>query len=836
MSDALHPPMTPERWLRVKSLFEAAADRAPADRAAFLAGATGGDGGLRTEVERLLAADAEAGAYFDTLGLAVVGGDGEERARVEAVGPYRVLEPLGFGGMGAVYRARREDGQFRRDVAVKLVRRGVHSREAAARFRVERQALAALRHPHIARLYDGGVTADGQPWLAMELVDGEPVTAYCDRRRLGVDERLALFLQVCAAVEHAHRRLVVHRDLKPSNVLVAEEDGRPCVKLLDFGLAKLLDDDPGVTVPATAPDRRLLTPAYAAPEQVEGGEVTTATDVYSLGVLLYELLAGRRPEAAGRDPARPSAAALQPHTQRSTHGETRTVAPEEAAAARATTPARLGRRLRGDLDRVVLKALRREPERRYATAEALARDVERHRAGLPVEARPATAGYRAGAFVRRHRTGVAAAALVLLATVGGAGAALWQAAEARAERDARAAEAVRAEAALAFVVGLFEDAAPEATGGAPLTVDTLLAQGVTRAARLAGQPLAEAPVLDALGQIAHSLGDYARADSLHRRALALRTGRLGPAHPDAALSALRLGDVRFALRDFDAADRLYERAHAAFEAALTPDDERVVESLNRLALARYNRSDWAAADSLYRLALARTAGPARAAHPERARALAGLGEVALQEGQPAEAERLFRQALATRRAGHGDVHPETAEDRLRLAAALQEQGRFAEGAREAGTAADVFRQVYGPDHFSVAQADYERGRLLAKAGDTAAAERAYRAAADGYARTLGPGHAYTAYPLVSLGDLLVGAGRPAEAEATLRRALAVYRAAGEEDGGLLVAGARRHLGRALAAQGRRAEAERVLRESLTAFETLGVAESAAQVRSLLTAL
>ena len=829
--------MTSERWLRVKALFEEASDRPPAERAAFLAGATDGDGGLCAEVERLLAADAEADAYFDTLGLAVAGGDGEERARVESVGPYRLLDAVGFGGMGAVYRARREDGQFRRDVAVKLIRRGVHSREAARRFRVERQALAALRHPNIARLYDGGVAADGQPWLAMELVDGEPVTAYCDRRRLGVGARLGLFLQVCAAVGHAHRRLVVHRDLKPSNVLVAEEDGEPVVKLLDFGLAKLLGDDHGVTVPVTAADRRLLTPAYAAPEQVAGGEVTTASDVYALGVLLYELLAGRRPDeearAGGHDPARPSAAAARPYTVRSTHGETRTVTAEEAAAARSTTPARLGRRLRGDLDRIVLTALRHEPERRYGGAAALAADVERHLAGLPVAARPATAGYRVGAFVRRHRAGVAAGGMVALALVAGLGAALWQGRVAAAERDARAAEAARAEAALAFVVGLFEDAAPEATGGAALTVDTLLAQGVARAARLAGQPLAEAPVLDALGQIAYSLGDYARADSLHGRALALRTRHLGRGHPDAALSALRLGDVRFGLRDFDAADGLYERAHAAFEAALAPDDERTVWGLGRLAYARYNRSDDAAADSLYRLVLARTAGPGWTSRPERAGALAGLGDLALQSDRPAEAERLYREALAIRRAADGDDHPETAGLRLQLGRSLGARGRLAEAAREMVAAAAAFRRVYGEDHYTVAQAEYERGRFLADAGDVDGAERAYRTAAEVYARTLGDGHAYTAYPLRYLGELLVDAGRPAEAEVELRRALAIYATADQVEAH--TADARLHLGRALAARGQTAEARGLLRQSLAAYEAAGDAEGAALARAALSA-
>ena len=832
--------MTPTRWRRIEDVFNEAADLDPDRRAAFLDGACrtpdgAPDPGLREEVERLVTLDLGAEAFADGLRERV--GAGHEPERRPDAGPWRLVERVGEGGMGEVWRAERADGAYAQTAAVKLVRPGL-APDLLARFRAERQLLARLDHPAIARLLDGGTASDGRPYLALEYVDGQPITAYADRRRLSVDDRLALFADVCGAVAAAHRQLVVHRDLKPSNVLVT--DGGQ-VKLLDFGIAKLLDPDPEFTVAVTAAERRVLTPEYAAPEQVRGEPATTATDVYGLGVLLYELLTGARPyriESRVRRAVEDAILHAEP-TEPSTAVTGAGDAARQAAQARATDPARLRRRLRGDLDRIVLRALRKEPERRYDGAAALAADVGRHVGGLPVEARPESTAYRVGKFVRRHRAAVAAAAAVVLAVVGGASVALWQGRVAATERDARAAEASRAEQALAFVVGLFEDASPEARGGAVLSVDTLLAQGVARAAQLQGQPLAEAPILDALGQIAYGLGDYGQADSLFRRALALRERHLGPGDLDAAQSALRLGDVRFGLRDFDVADSLYLRAHTTFAAALRPDDERVVESLRRLARGRYledTPEGFQAADSLYRLVLTRTAGPAQAARPDRAAAFAGRGEIALQRRQPVAAERFFRQALAAHRTAHGDVHPEVAHALLALATALENQGRYAEGAREAEAAAELFRRIYGSDHFHVAEASYRRGRLLAKDGDVEAAEAAYRAAAAGYARTLGSEHAHSAYPLVSLGGLLVDAGRLVEAEAALRRALTIYQAAGETDGSMLVAAAEHHLGRALAAQGRHAEAKRVLRRSLAAAEAAGAEEPAARIRSVLSTL
>jgi tRNA A-37 threonylcarbamoyl transferase component Bud32 len=399
-------------WQRVKEVFEDAVMRAPDARAAFLEGACGGDLDLRREVDSLLAAHHDAGPFLS--GPAQPDASPPEPRRI---GPYRVLGVIAHGGMGTVYRAVRDDDAFQKTVALKLVRGGAASEFVERRFRQERQILGRLQHPHIATILDGGTSEEGHPYLVMEHVEGRPVTTWCDERALGARPRLALFGAVCAAVQYAHQNLVVHRDLKPDNILVTG-DGTP--KLLDFGIARLVAA--GVD-PDTAPTASLLpmmTPEYASPEQVRGDPVTTASDVYALGVLLYELLAGRRPYEVKAD----SMAEI-----------VRAVCQTDPPPPSAAFPARLApSELKGDLDTIVMRALRKEPERRYPSVQALAEDVQRHLDGLPVRARPDTVRYRAAKFVGRNRGLVAATALVVLALAGGLMATLSQARIAEANR------------------------------------------------------------------------------------------------------------------------------------------------------------------------------------------------------------------------------------------------------------------------------------------------------------------------------------------------------------------------------------------------------------------
>ncbi len=442
--------MTPERWARVRDLLEAALERPSDERRAFVAGAAGGDAELAAEVTRLIDAEERATGFLETPAAAALapGSVPEETGPpgTRRVGPYVLHEKIGQGGMGRVYRAVRREGDYQRQVALKIVNRGMNTEFILRRFRNERQILAGLDHPTIAHLYDGGTTDDGLPYFAMEYIEGKDLLAWCDARRLDTEGRLRIFLQVCAAVAYAHRNLVVHRDLKPSNILVTAE-GTP--KLLDFGLAKILNADVSSrTADITAIDARLLTPEYASPEQIRGEKITTSTDVYSLGVLLYELLTGHRPyrlktretveiarAVCEEEPERPSTAVTRVETVPGPDGEgERSLTPVSVAATREGDAARLRKRLAGDLDTIVLMCLRKEPERRYGSVELLAEDVQRHLDGRPVRARRDTLGYRAGKFVRRNRVPVAAALLVGASLVVGLGVSLRQTRLARAER------------------------------------------------------------------------------------------------------------------------------------------------------------------------------------------------------------------------------------------------------------------------------------------------------------------------------------------------------------------------------------------------------------------
>lgn len=440
--------MTPERWKKVRGIFEQALDLEGDARAAFVAAATEGDPPLAAEVRYLLASEDAAANFLEAPAAAAVVRLSEETdpPGTRRVGPYVLHEKIGQGGMGRVYRAARSDEAYHRQVALKIVNRGMNTEFILRRFRNERQILAGLDHVNIARLHDGGTTEDGLPYFAMEYIEGKDLLAWCDAHSLSITKRLNLFLDVCGAVAYAHRNLVVHRDLKPSNIFVTAE-GVP--KLLDFGLAKILNAEVSAhTAEVTAMGARLLTPEYASPEQVRGEKITTSSDIYSLGVILFELLTGRRPyklkarepgeiarAVCDEEPERPSAAVTRVEAaQPGEGGEPPALTPESVSAKREGDPVRLRRRLSGDLDNIVLMCLRKEPERRYASVEFLAEDIRRHLGGRPVRARGDTFGYRAGKFVRRNRVIVAAGALVAASLVVSLAISLHQTRVARAER------------------------------------------------------------------------------------------------------------------------------------------------------------------------------------------------------------------------------------------------------------------------------------------------------------------------------------------------------------------------------------------------------------------
>ena len=753
-------PLPPDRWPEIERLFALAVGRPVAEADTLLGSA---EPAVAAEVRAMLDADRaadrdEAGlldappsrllaTLFSRADLRAYGtGDGEPAGDLTPgtrVGPWAIEDEIGWGGMGVVYRARRADGLHREAVALKVVKRGMDSAAVVRRFAQERALLAGLDHPGIARLIDGGTAPDGRPYFALELVDGEPITSAADRRRLSVEDRVRLFLQVCEAVAHAHRRLVVHRDLKPSNVLVTSGDtvgdaagGR--VKLLDFGVARLLDGasdgsagGEGWTV--TGDGFRPMTPEYAAPEQLDGGPVTTATDVYALGVLLYELLAGHRPhQAAGRPPAalaeairgappeRPSAAAGQTRARRSAGAETRTVAPADIAAARATTPGRLRERLRGDLDAVVLRALRPEPEARFATVDALADDLRRHLAGRPVAARAGTARYVAGRFVRRNRWSVGVGALFVLFLAGALAVVAAQNRRAARERD-------RAEEIAALLESLFLDIDPGNPNGAPSTLRDVLDLGAARVEALDDSPDVQAHLLDVLARVYRAHADYDRALPLHLAAVRAAEEAHGPDAPQTLLARHHLAYLLEQMGRGGEAERIYRDVLAARR--LSGDPDGLVESYSDLAALVLDAGRSAEAARLARAGLAvldrhPDAGPPDLEGPlSRASFLYVLARTDEAHGRLGAAERGLRETVAIYTRARGPEHTYTAAAETSLGGLVARRGRHAAADSLLRHAVAVQTHTWGPAHPWTTGALTARAEARARAGDRDAARR-----------------------------------------------------------------------------------------------------------------
>jgi serine/threonine protein kinase/tetratricopeptide (TPR) repeat protein len=824
---------------RALALFQQAAELPPAEREALLREQCAAEPELRRQVEALAAADERAGDFLaapaaEQLGpwFNETGGDPVDIPWAgRRLGSYRIVRELGRGGMGTVFLAERVDGQFDQQVALKVVRQGFFGEDLRRRFVRERQILALLQHPNIARLLDGGVAPEGLPYFVMELVSGTPITAFCDRQALGPEERLRLFLGVCAAVQHAHRSLVVHRDLKPSNILVTAAAD---VKLLDFGIAKLLGEEAAQAAAGVTRTAAPLTPAYAAPEQLRGEPVTTATDVYALGVVLYELLAGHLPAdppGAGRGgelaPALARAAAGWEPPRPSTVAEPAggPAGNPPAAGADPRTRRRRRRRLRGDLDTIVLTAMRHAPERRYPSADALAEDLRRHLAGLPIRARPDTPGYRLGKFVRRHLLGVAATALLLAALLAALASAGWQASEKarearRAEEEARTAGEVTR-----FVMSLFEGSDPSHARGATVTARELLDEAARRIrGSLAGQPVVRARLLHTLATIQFSLGLFDRARPLAAEALALRRANLPAGDPQIADSLDQLGTILVQQADYGGAGPLLREALAMRRrAAGKQADPHLAVSLENLANLLHKTGDLAGAEALYgqALAVARRGAARPADDPGVAQLLSELAANTQDRGRYGAAAGLYAQALEIRERVLGDSHPAVAATLTDFGSDLVYLGRFDEAEAKLGKALTLREKVLGPDHPDVGFTKLALADLDDTRGRYDAAEREVGEALAIFRRSLGEAHRQVTECLNFLAALKYRRDDLAGAEALFRQVVARSAAAlgGEHPDTLSSKG---NLAMTLRYEGKLVEAERLLRETLAARRrTLG---------------
>jgi serine/threonine protein kinase len=740
----------------------------------------------------------------------------------DRIGHYRVLRTLGVGGMGEVFLAERADAEFEQQVAIKVVYGGSPDRGVQSRLKIERQILAQLDHPNIAHLLDGGTLPDGTVYIVMEYVDGSPIDAFCDSNRLDITARLKLFQIVCAAVHYAHQNLIVHRDLKPSNILVTAA-GVP--KLLDFGIAKLLDERQAVhhTLAVTHADIRVMTPDHASPEQVRGQAITTSSDVYVLGVLLYKLLAGTGPfvipsmrltdierAICEKDPPLPSHTVID-------ESDTLSI-----AEARNTTASRLLRTLGGDLDNIVLMAMRKEPERRYGSSQQMASDIQRYLEGKPVIARRDTLSYRSAKFIRRHWLPVTAGAGVAFLVLAFATTTYVQSLRIAAERDRVAEqrataerERARAEEVSSFLVNLFKLSDPQENRGNQVTARELLDSGAKRLqAGLQDQPATKAALLSTVGAVYDSLGQYkvalpilneslalqpqshdrsriatllelgsarSHASDLNgaeaplQEALHLSQSEFGAGSQETGRSLWALGQLRYRQDRLVDAKELYNRSLNILETAGAPATD-VSALLDDLAQVYADEQQWALAKQTYERALEVDRRVLGDDHPRVAMRLNNLAVVAQNVGDLKLAESLFRDAIRRDERAYGDQHPETGAGRSNYGLLLQREGRLAEAEPLLRSALDVVLKLYGSDNYKVGYARVSLAMLLHDKGDLPESETEFRQALDVYDKSLPANHQYRAAALMHFARLLVDRGKPAESLGMSEQSLTIWTA------------------------------------------------------------
>jgi eukaryotic-like serine/threonine-protein kinase len=832
-------------WKRLEELFEQAQALPIDSRDAFLNEHCAHQPALRAQLGALLAAaDGDRALHIERLVV-------DSRPHAEApttnvdepspdpwlgqrLGPWRLTRIIGRGGMGVVYGAERADGQYQLDVAVKLMRAGPRDGQAMDRFRTERQVLASLKHPSIAGLLDGGFASDGMPYLVMELVDGVPITEWCSPASTGIEppsleRRLRLFQSVCDAVQHAHRALVVHRDLKPRNIFITRAGA---VKLLDFGIAKLLEPEAwGLPATETRMEMRAFTPDYAAPEQLRGGAITTATDVYALGVVLYEIVAGVRPVTQAQGDGRVDAHAREAAPANADTPTTMT--PPSAAVRRSPRRDEQGfaRRIRGDLDRIILTALRDEPERRYASAGQLGEEIGRFLDGRAVLAQPDTLGYRVRKFVGRNRLAVTASAVFVASLIGFGAVSAWQARVLEKQRRIAQHERDTSEQVVRVLIDLFEATNPAVRpDGDRIPLGEFLRDAQTRAlAGLREAPAVRAKLQHVLGSIQYTRGAYGPARSALEEALALQRQLAGPDHPDTLESLHLLGQVANYGGDETRARTLLQESldrHRRVHGERHPLTARALSALAPIVAAR----DMGRAGEMLRSALEIRQAALPANHPDIAGSLAALGGYELRLGNFAKARELYRRAL--------DTYP-TAQDR-RSPAAITLLGDYAtllnrtreydEAGKLQREAIDLSEHVLGPRSITLANLQNNLGTTQAQAGRHAEAEESFRAAFETHRALLGDDHRRTRNVARNVGRALALQQRYAEALPWMDRALGSGGKGGSGiDAGIL--GIRAQRAHVLFRLDRRSEAIAIASSAVTSLEGLARDEAAAPLAS-----
>ncbi len=681
------------------------------------------------------------------------------------LGPYRLIETIGEGGFGTVFRAE-QTHPVKREVALKIIKLGMDTREVVARFEAERQALALMDYPAIAKVYDAGATEMGRPYFVMELVEGEPLTDYCEKNVLTTRERLELFGDVCLAVQHAHQKGVLHRDLKPSNVLVTEVNGVPLPKVIDFGIAKAIEQPLTEATLATEEFQVMGTPEYMSPEQATGRDVDTRADVYALGVLLYEILTGSRPfstQSTGLDQL--AELLRQIHEVTPAKPSTRVSQLGKASSGEASDTRILSRALRGDLDWIVMKALEKDRERRYASAAEMADDVGRHLANEPVLASPPSRIYRMRKFVRRNRLAVGSAVVLsltlIVATIGLA--MLYLRSVASEELAKREAETSRQ--ALQFMTGMFEVSDPSQARGQTITAREVLDRGAERITReLADQPRIRAELMQTMGEVYRGLGLFDRAEELASSAEATRTELLGETHPETLRASALLADVWNKQAHLDRAEKLARKTLETQRSTLGPEHVDTLGSLIVLSQVLERQSKLEEAEALTREAVEAAQRTLGDDHALTLLAQDQLGVTFIATGRYEEAKELYQNVLATHRRTFGDDHPDTLLMIVKLAEVEMERGRFDEAEKLYLEALEDERRVHGEEHRDYLTTRQQLSLLYFRQTRLDEALELSREITATMRRVLGDGHLDTLHSINTLGVIVAGLGRYEEAE------------------------------------------------------------------------
>jgi len=815
--------MNAERWHQIETLFEQALELEHSARKPFLEQSCQGDATLYDEIVSLLDADTNLHSLLEGLAVDAVDLFDSKSYVGKNVGAYRIVREIASGGMGTVFLAERVDGDFEQQVALKLIKRGMDSKEILRRFSSERQILARLQHPNIAALLDGGLTEDSMPFFAMQFIEGKPITDFCDENQLSIDDRLRLFQVVCDAVQYAHQNLVVHRDLKPGNILVMA-DGT--VKLLDFGIAKVLDDSAEALLEGapnlTRTGFRVMTPEYASPEQTRGEAITTASDVFSLGIILYELLTGQRPfDLTNKTPTEierllASTAITKPSTAVSRLlRKQRDERANAIVTARRTQPEKLRRQMTGDLDNICLMALRIEPQRRYSSAQQFREDIGRHLTGRPVVARPDTLRYRGQKFFQRNRKAVSAALVVVLLAVGLIGFYTSQLAN---ERDRAQQEAAKAEEVSNFLMGLFEVSDPSQAKGQTVTARELLDRGATRIEQdLGGQPAVQAKMMNLIGNVYKSLGLYDQAIRLMQRSLAVRSRLFGDRHLEVAeslsdlammfyeqdetapaesllVAALdiqaavsnqddlfkatllqNLAQVHQYIGNYQPADSLYRHALNIQTELLDEDHAELAMTYHNMAVLQSDLGEYSTSEQYYRKALHIDSLAYGAESPEVATDLNDLAYTILQRGDMATAETLYRRALHLRERFLPDPHPDLAHTLNHLSRLLYLKTDYDTAEPIARRGLAMRKKIFGEANAEVVASTGTLAGILMAKGQIEEAAKLYRQNMNTLKQLFGDRHPYYAAAVNSVARALHKQGKLRQSEAYFQKSLKLHK-------------------------------------------------------------